>query len=268
MDSCYNDGLATTAVFTRVGCPPNAVITVRGMNFPLNNTVVVTVGDRPSVGFASSVTVTCQTPKVASAGIITCVLPVVPSGTELSFYEQLTLVNVQFVQSAVQSNITAIVYSLPDLPVITSITSTCLVQNGPLTVSSCRAGDVLTISGQYLTPSFGGVVYGLGPINSRSFNNNPTCDYNGYSASNTNTSVRCSFGRFYAGQLFNVSVPYVLSVLIGPSLALWDSNAVFVSFINSTAPTLSNAATSLSPQRSAVGVLAVLTVVAALCMTA
>ena len=254
VDSCYNDGVAALSVFTRSGCPPNAVITVRGMNFPLNNTVVVTVWD-------GTTAVNCQTPKVTSAGAITCLLAAVPVGAEVNFYGIGTILSVQFVQSGVLSNITAIVYSLPDLPVITNITGTCLGQSGPLTVSSCRALDRLTITGQYFFTPFDTVGFSLAPITSYS---SPVC---GVSLDSTNTTLFCQFDSLNYQPPFNVSLPYALSTIVGPNFALWQSNPVFVSFINATAPTVSNAALSISPQHGAVGVLTVLAVVALVCMT-
>ena len=200
---------------------------------------------------------------MVSAGAITCVLPTPPSGSELSFYGTYSLLNVQFVQSGVLSNITAIVYSLPDLPVITSITSTCLVQNSPLTVSSCRAGDVLTISGQHLSPPYGDIVRGLGPLN---FATTPVCTLSYYTATNTNTSMRCRFNSFYSSQGFNVSLPYVLADRVSANYVLWQSNPVFVSFVNDTAPYMSNSAPPLSALHGAAAILIVLTASTILCM--
>ena len=243
-DSCYSDGLPAGLVsyYYRKGCPPNALITVRGMNFPLNSSLVI------SIGYGTNVT--CLSPMVVSAGVITCVLPTLNNNSDVfDWYGRNQYVSVLFVESGVLSNISATMYTFPDLPVINNVTGSCLVTSGPLALAQCRAGDTLTISGQHFFPPNGtrDTVLALVPLSPSL--SAPPCYLSSYRITN-DSILQCKFNRYNtydgAANLFNVSVPYVLMTRVGPNYAQWQSNPVFISFINATAPAGNSAHSLLS----------------------
>ena len=245
VERCYNDQLPASleSYLSRKGCPPGAILTVRGMNFPALDTPVVTCRSQ----YNRNVTVTCLTPKVVNGGMITCTLPTPANGTELDFYAQYCTLSVQFADSGALSNITAIVYTFPNMPIITSITSGCFSMNGPLSLSQCRARDVLTISGQHFKPPGGEELYGLIPFEQFDA---PSCSLYAYRDTNTDSQLRCKFDWFnpYADpdRVFNVSLTYVLRCGIGPHSSSWQSNPFLISFINVTASNSAVSSHSLS----------------------
>ena len=268
IDTCYDDAAVTNLYSARWGCPPAAVLTIRGMNFPLHDSAVVAfysaLDSYPDA--AVLVNETCLAAKLVSAGVITCVLPVPANGTEYAYYGTDVLLAVSFVESGMLANLTsASVYTFPDLPLITSVSGTCLGSSGPLSVSSCRAGDVLTVSGQYLFPT-PQVIYSLRPVNNGAGQFNPSCSV--VQSTWNDSSIQCRFDSFdsFFPLAFNVSIVYVLTTAVGPNYALWQSNPFYVSFVNATAPPLSTNAAMVrySPHTPMTAVMAALLAMALL----
>ena len=146
---CPGDGTGWT-VYTSLKCQPGAAIILYGLNFVITGsggalTPTVLVWDR-----TGSSSMLCQQPALINATSITCVLPTPPDNSDAweQFYDSLTTsVSLSYSAAGLTSNrFSAGLYANLVGPTLSSVTG-CASSSGPLSVSDCRVGDVLTITG-------------------------------------------------------------------------------------------------------------------------
>ena len=143
---------AFVATCSRVGlgsylpnCLPGTTVTISGSNFLPDVQVILTDDLR-------KLSTTCLTPRVVDKNTVICVLPVFQNATEARLMYGRNVRLSLFFPSTTQTTNTLLVYILfayPDSPILRSITG-CEASTGPLSLSRCRSGDVVTVQGANL----------------------------------------------------------------------------------------------------------------------
>jgi len=147
--NCPGDGTGWN-VFTSLKCQPSSTITLSGFNFLVNvngspSTPSLVLWDR-----TATTSILCLQPTLLNSTSITCVLPVPPDNSDAweAFYDSLsTSVALSYSSAGLTSNsFLAGLYANLAGPSISTV-SGCASSFGPLTVSGCAVGDMLTLVG-------------------------------------------------------------------------------------------------------------------------
>ena len=143
--------ICTRAVQVRnlPNCRPGDTVTISGSNFAAGAQVLLT--DDPRSDPVQSSTF-CLSPRVLDRSTITCVLPTFAEAAYRQLMYGRSVGLSVFLPSINQTtNVLSIpvLFGYPDSPVIHSVTG-CEGLTGPLSLSRCRGGDVLTVRGANL----------------------------------------------------------------------------------------------------------------------